>query len=130
MDSLELIYESYTEDIAAPNLVPGIVTECLIVEQQEMNGIADNNDDNRTEIISVDFSCEWSSRYTTVDDLPLDFWEYVTHHLDALTDDMRDAGLPVWEAHPPQSPDISQLVSRTNTSIFDADRFTRPNTCS
>jgi len=39
VDALELIYESYTGEIAAPNLVPGIVTECLLTGQQEMNGI-------------------------------------------------------------------------------------------
>jgi len=107
-ESLALVYESYTDDIVSPSLAPGIITECLITEVLLVELSDDGEDDisNRTTLINgteiaVEFSCIWTSRYTTVDYLPERFLDFVTNNLSTLVDDMQDAGLPVLEAFPP-----------------------------
>jgi len=107
-ESLALVYESYTDDIVSSSLAPGIVTDCLITEVLLVEPSDDREDNirNRTTLINgteiaVEFSCIWTSRYTTVDYLPERFLEFVTNQLSTLVNDMQDAGLPVLEAFPP-----------------------------
>ena len=104
LDSFAAVYESCTDDIV-PNLAPGINTNCSIEQQ---NAFIDTNTTSlELYIISVDidFSCEWTSRYTTVDYLPQYFLDYlaVTENLIVLSEDLRAAGIPVLEAFPPET---------------------------
>lgn len=150
-DALAQIYESFTDEIVSPpSFLPSIETDCIILEQKQDSNITTKDDesaliikdnDTFTELWQVDFSCEWTSRFTTVDYLPRRFLDHVTLNLELLADAMGDAAdlaLPaVAEAFPPKvlaivhndndNKGTTLAPSKTQTIVDDGDTINNSN---
>jgi hypothetical protein len=91
--TLVSIFNSYTVNFAPePNKTNRITTQCHCDDQRK------SRDDFNRSILSLDYSCLYTSKSVNVTGFPLLFYAYVGNNLLRLKNDMQDAGLAILNA--------------------------------